>query len=31
MWESFSDQLAKLQIKLKAVDGLIKPPFKAPV
>ncbi|MFT4855480.1 MAG: hypothetical protein ACI9UV_001447 [Algoriphagus sp.] len=30
-WESFSDQLAKLQIKLRAVDGLVQTLYKAPV
>jgi hypothetical protein len=31
MWESFSDQLAKLQLKLGAVGGLVEPPWKVPV
>jgi len=31
MWESFSDQLAKLQTKLGAVGGLVEPPWKAQV
>lgn len=31
MWESFSDQLAKLQVKLEAVGGLIEPSWNAPV
>jgi hypothetical protein len=31
MWESFSDQLAKLQMNLSAVGGLVEPPWKAPV
>ncbi len=31
MWESYSDQLAKLRVKLGTVGGLVEPPWYAPV